>query len=108
MDNIDTKKRKKEFFETLPESITGPKGDKEYPLKNVQWYSESFKKRPDGIIDIDNIRSVVEWVVKCLYVDGFLTIKPLLIIAGEKEIVDIANKTSDIVTIQTFLDKSGH
>jgi hypothetical protein len=36
MENSDLKKRKKEFFESLPESVTGPKGDKEYPLKNVE------------------------------------------------------------------------
>jgi len=108
MDHIDAQKKQKEFFESLPESITGPKDDKAYPLKNVEWFTESFKKKPDGTIDIDNIRSVVEFAIMCLYRDGFLTIKPLLVIASEETRTNVADETYEWVTVKTFLDKSGH
>jgi len=106
VDNLN--KIKNEFLYSLPESSTGTKDDKEYPLKNILVYSESFKKQPDGTINIDNIRSVVAWVVQCLYIDGFLSIKQLKVIAEEKELTNIADKTFQWVTIKTFLDKSGH
>ena len=90
MNSADAKKRKKEFFETLPELITGPKDDKEYPRKNIEWFTNSFKKEPDGTIGIEHIRSTVAWALKCLYDHGFLTINPLLVIASEKELTNIA------------------
>ena len=108
MDNTDAKKRKKEFFESLPESITGPKDDKEYPLKNVQWYGFTFKKEPDGTIDIENIRVAVASVIKSLYHHGFLTIKPLSVIVEERPITNIANETLEWVTITSYLDNSDH
>ncbi len=108
MNNADAKKRKKQFFESLPESITGSKGDKEYPRKNIEWFTDSFKKNPDGTIDIKYIWSAVAWALACLYRDGFLTIKPLLVIASEKKLANVANETFEWVTVETFLDKSGH
>lgn len=107
MDNTSSEKRKKEFFESLPETITGSKDDKEYPRKNIEWFTDSFKKELAGTIDIKHIRSTVAWVLKGLYDHGFLTIKPLLVIASEKELTNIANETFQVVTIETFLDKSG-
>ena len=106
MDSTDLKKRKKEFFESLSESITGAKDSKEYPFKNIQWYGITFKKEPDGTIDIKHIRSAVVSVIKSLYDHGFLTIKPLSVIAGEEVSINIANETSKWVTIETYLDKS--
>ncbi|RLD13561.1 hypothetical protein DRI50_06925 [candidate division KSB1 bacterium] len=108
MDNAKAKQMGKEFLYSLPESITGPKGDKAYPLKNIEWCGYSFKKNPDGTIDIKYIRSAMAWALKCLYDHGFLTIRPLLVIASEKKHTNIANETSERVTIETFLDKSDH
>jgi len=107
MSDTDYKKRKKEFFKSLPESITGPEGDKEYPLKNVQWYGLTFKKKPDGTINIDDIRLSVSSVLKSLYHHGFLTIKPLLVFAEEKTITNVANETVEFVAITSYLDNSG-
>lgn len=89
MDNTDPQKRKKEFFESLPESITGPKDDKEYPLKNIEWSGYGFKKKPDGTIDIKNFRTAIFSALKILYDHGFLTIKPLSVIVGQQFPEDI-------------------
>ena len=92
----------------MPESITGPKDDKAYPLKNVEWSGFSFKKNPDGTIDVDNFRIAIFSALKILYDHGFLTINPLKVIVGEGSVTDINNETSDIVYITTYLDNSGH
>ena len=88
MKDTNAKKRKKEFFESLPESITGPKDDKAYPLKNIQWYGITFKKKPDGTVDINDIRLSVWSTLKGLYHHGFLTINPLLVF-GEEKMIEI-------------------
>ena len=108
MENADLKKRKKEFFESLPESITGVKDDKEYPLKNIQWYGFTFKRESDGTIDIDNIRIAVTSVLKGLYRQGFLTIEPLSVIVGEGTVTNIANETPKLVFMTSYLDNSDH
>jgi hypothetical protein len=108
MSDSNAKEKKKEFFKSLPESITGPKDDKEYPRKNMEWFLDSFRKDPNGTINIEHVRSSVEFAIACLYHDGFLTIKPLKVIASEKKLTNIANETYEWVTIETFLDKSGH
>ncbi len=66
----------------------------------------SFKKCIDGTIKVDTIGETVSWVLKDLYNNGFLTIKPLGVIAGEKQITDIDNITHTVVTVGTFLDKA--
>ena len=106
MNNINPPKKKREFFKSLPRSITGSKGSKEYPLKNIEWCTTSFKKEPDGTIDIEHIRSAVAAPIKSLYDHGFLTIKPMLVIVEEEESTNIANETSEWVTITSYLDKS--
>lgn len=105
--DADAKKRKEEFFQTLPESITGPRDDKEYPRKNIEWFTDSFKKNPDGTIDIKYIQATVTWALACLYRDGFLTAKPLLVIASENKHTNKSGETTEWVTVETFLDKSG-
>ena len=108
MADTNAKKRKKEFFESLPESITGSKDDKEYPLKNVQWYGTTFKKKLDGTVDIDDIRLSVWSVLKGLYHHGFLSINPLLIFGEEKTIRNILNEDMNLISITAYLDRSGH
>ena len=74
----------------------------------MEWFIDSFKKEPDRTINIEHIRSTVEFVIACLYHDGFLTIKPLLVIASEKKCTNKIGETPEWVTIETFFDKSGH
>ena len=97
---------KKQFFRSLPESITGPKSDKAYPLKNVEWIGYSFRKNPDGTIDIDNFRIAIFSVIKTLYDHGFLVIEPLSVIVEEDEVTNIINETHKWVRMTTYLDNS--
>jgi hypothetical protein len=107
MINLKTEEEKRVFFESLPESVTGPKDANEYPLKNIEMYLSSFKKQPDGIT-VDDIHWVVEWVLHSLYVRGFLTIKPLAIFTSDEERTNVINETHQWVLLETLLDRSGH
>ena len=54
MNDTESKKPKaRDFLYSLPESMTRKKDSKEYPLENIQWYGISFKKKPDGTIELN-------------------------------------------------------
>lgn len=106
MDDAEARKIMKEVLEALPESVTGSKDDKEYPLKNVEWFTNSFKKNADGTIDIKYIRSVATWVLSCLRHAGLLTATPLLVTASEQEHENINGETPEWVSVDVFLDKT--
>ena len=97
-----------DFLYSLPESLTGAKDSKEYPLENIKWYGTTFKKKPDGTINIEDIRTAVAWTIKSLYDHEFLTIKPLAVIVQERSITNVANETLEWVTITSYLDNSDH
>ena len=103
---MSQKMTKKEFFESLPESITGPKDDKAYPLKDIEYCGFSFKKNPDGTIDTDNFRIAIFSALKILFDRGFLTIEPLAVVVVEQTITNIANETYEWVDITSYLDSS--
>lgn len=95
-----------DFLYSLPESLTGKKDSKEYPLENIQKYLITFKKNADGTIDIKHISSAIDWVLRGLYRHRYLTIKPMLVTSEKETVENIVDETSEWVTITTFLDKS--
>ena len=78
------------------------------PLPDSLNCSYSFKRKPDGTIDNDDIRRAV-WVALCyLYDHGFVTAKPLKVTIKEYESTNILNETHNWISIATFFNKSGH
>lgn len=78
------------------------------PLPESLNCSLTFKRKPDGTIDNDDIRSAV-WCALCyLYDHGFVTAKPLKVTIKEEKSTNIVNETHNWITIATYFDKSGH
>jgi len=77
------------------------------PLPDSLNCSYSFKRKPDGTIDNDDIRGAVWCAICYLYDHGFMTAKPLKVTIEEKAITNILNETHKWVTIAMSFDKMG-